>query len=252
MPRTAREKSAVDIYHIMLRGLDRTALFYDDEDKREFMDCLSRYKEKYGFSIFAYSLMQNHVHLLLREGQVSISEVMKGLSLSYSRYFNKRYDRTGYLFQGRFLSEAIDSAEYLLSVMRYIHNNPVEVGEDISYWTSYKEFIGNPEIIDVDEVLTFVSPNAHPLNEKQKRELLTKAPLPARPLGSSKRESIGDVQALEIIRDTTGSSNPLVLQVLDKQARDDYLHMLKQKGLTVRQISRLTGIGRGVVFKAGR
>jgi len=234
----------------MLRGLDRTALFLDDVDRAEFMSRLKSYKEKCEFRIFSYSLMQNHIHLLLGEGPVSLSDALKGLSLSYSRYFNKRYDRLGYLFQGRYLSEAVDTSEYLLSVIRYIHNNPLEVGEDISYWTSYNEFVGEECIVDVSEVLAFIDPNDTKPDKGYLHTLITKAPLPSKALGSEVRARISDTQALKIIGEVTGFANPLALAALDRKERDEFLVALKQRRLSVRQISRLTGITRGIAQNA--
>jgi REP element-mobilizing transposase RayT len=85
--------------------------------------------------------MDNHVHLLINEGDDEIGKIMKRINISYSYYFNKKYGRIGHLFQDRFKSEGIDSDAYLLSVVRYIHNNPVKAGlvkniEEYK-WSSY-------------------------------------------------------------------------------------------------------------------
>jgi putative transposase len=72
--------------------------------------------------------MDNHVHILINEGSDEIGRIMKRINISYAYYFNKKYDRIGHLFQDRFKSEGIESDVYLLSAVRYIHNNPVKAG----------------------------------------------------------------------------------------------------------------------------
>ena len=125
----------------MVRGINQTQLFYGDEDRRAFMERLRRYKLECGFMLHAWCLMGNHVHLLVEEGRIDLSSMMKKILLSYSHYFNRKYDRRGYLFQDRYKSKPIEGDEYLLSVVRYIHRNPLEVGQTTAYWTSFDEYM---------------------------------------------------------------------------------------------------------------
>ncbi len=126
MPRTAREKSDSGCYHIVMRGINRQVLFKDDQDYRQFLIILRRCKENLGLEVLGWCLMNNHVHLLLKEGSENISDTMKRIGVSYARYHHAKYDCIGPLFQDRFYSEAVEDDTYLLTVIRYIHQNPVK------------------------------------------------------------------------------------------------------------------------------
>ncbi|MGV8146463.1 MAG: transposase [Alkaliphilus sp.] len=150
MPRVARRYSESQIYHIMIRGNERKDIFLDEEDKEFFLEIMEIQKDRRTFNLYAYCLMDNHVHLVLDEGdEYSISEIMKAIQVSYVVYFNKKYSRTGHLFQGRFRSEAVEDDGYLLAVTRYVHNNPVEAkivnnAHDFR-WSSYNIYIDGEE-----------------------------------------------------------------------------------------------------------
>ncbi len=126
MPRTARNKSDSGCYHIVMRGINRQVLFKDDQDYRQFLIILNRCKENLGLEVLGWCLMNNHVHLLLKEGDENISATMKRIGVSYVRYHHAKHDCVGHLFQDRFHSETIEDDPYLLTVVRYIHQNPVK------------------------------------------------------------------------------------------------------------------------------
>lgn len=125
MPRRARVKSSTGIYHIMLRGIDKRDIFLEDEDKVKFSENVRKAKEIGQFEIYGYCLMDNHVHLLLKENE-EIGTSIKRITVGYVGWHNKKYDRVGHLFQNRYLSESVTTEEYLLIVLRYIHQNPVK------------------------------------------------------------------------------------------------------------------------------
>jgi len=139
MPRTIRKGSKTGVYHIMLRGINKQCIFNDGEDKRIFINRLLRYKEIGDFEIYAYCLMDNHVHLLIKERSETVSVLIKRIGVSYVNWFNNKYDRTGHLFQDRFKSEPVENDSYLLTAARYIHQNPVKIGQSIENWTSYPD-----------------------------------------------------------------------------------------------------------------
>lgn len=145
MPRQSRRISESKIYHVMIRGNGGQGIFLDDEDKAKFIDILSLKNKDHQYSIYAYCLMDNHVHLLINEGHDEISRIMKRINISYVYYFNKKYHRIGHLFQDRFKSEAIVDDRYLLAAMRYIHTNPIKaklVSTLSEYkWSSYHDYI---------------------------------------------------------------------------------------------------------------
>ena len=137
MPRRERKQSGTGIYHVMLRGINRQDIFEEAEDYWSFIRILSAVQERMGDDlatktctchIYAYCLMPNHVHLLLCEKNWKIGEVMKSIASSYVFYYNKKYGRTGHLFQDRFKSEPCNDSAYFMTLFRYIHQNPVKAG----------------------------------------------------------------------------------------------------------------------------
>ena len=147
MPRTPRLKSQSGIYHIMLRGINQQIIFEDDEDYIKFIDTLKSYKAISGYEVFAYCLMSNHVHILLKVGKEDLDVIMKRIAGSYVYWYNWKYYRKGHLFQDRFKSEPIDDNEYFFTVLRYIHRNPLKAGItekiDEYKYCSYNEYIIN-------------------------------------------------------------------------------------------------------------
>jgi len=128
MPRQARRKSESGIYHIMLRGINQQQIFEDEEDSLRFLETLLKYKEQCGYEIYAYCLMGNHIHILLKEGKENLTLVLKRIAGSYVYWYNWKYRRSGHLFQDRFKSEPVEDDEYFLTVIRYIHQNPIKAG----------------------------------------------------------------------------------------------------------------------------
>ncbi len=115
MPRTARQKSESGIYHVIMRGINRQTLFEDEEDSTKMLHTLQRYREKSKYELYAYCLMGNHLHLLLKEGQEPLETVMRRICGSYVLWYNKKYERVGYLFQDRYKSEPVDTEAYFLT-----------------------------------------------------------------------------------------------------------------------------------------
>lgn len=162
MPRVRREKCPNSIYHVIVRGNNKEDIFRDYMDREVYLNRLKRYKEKFQVEVYAYCMMTNHVHLLIYDNGQDISKFMQGLSLSYAIYFNKKYNRCGHLFQGRFTSAMVRSDDYFLHVSKYIHLNPVKaniVNEAVQYnWSSFKIYMGikdKKEIINTKRILKY-------------------------------------------------------------------------------------------------
>ena len=126
MPRQARKKSKTNIYHIILRGINRQIIFEDSEDYTRFIETLDRYKAVSGHNVFAYCLMSNHIHMLIKAEKEEPNLIMKRIACSYVYWYNSKYYRSGHLFQDRFRSEPVETDEYFLTVLRYIHQNPIK------------------------------------------------------------------------------------------------------------------------------
>lgn len=146
MPRGERVKSKTGYYHVIMRGINKNDLFLDEEDKQYFLDILVAKKQMREYALHAYCIMDNHVHLVIEEGTENIGIIMKRINVTYAMYLNRKYERIGPVFQDRFKSEEIEDEEYLLSVIRYIHQNPIKAGMagrlQEYKWSSYLEYVG--------------------------------------------------------------------------------------------------------------
>lgn len=116
------------LYHVIARGNHRQPTFLGDADYEAYLRRLARYRERYGVRVHAYCLMPNHVHLLVRTGAPPLAKFMQGLQQSYTQWFNRVHAKVGHLFQGRYRAIVCDSDEYLVTLVRYIHLNPVRAG----------------------------------------------------------------------------------------------------------------------------
>jgi putative transposase len=161
MPRYAREKCEKQVYHVMLRGNNRENIFIDEEDKSRIIDTLKYKKEAGEYYLYAYCIMDNHIHLVIREGKDPIARIIKRIAASYSFYFNKKYKRIGHVFQERYKSENIETESYLLTAIRYVHQNPLKsgIGSIEGYkWSSYGDYIEKiRKLTDIEEILGIFS-----------------------------------------------------------------------------------------------
>ncbi len=257
MPRQARKKSESGIYHIILRGNNRQIIFKDEEDQHRFLQTLKRYKGISGYELYAYCLMGNHVHLLLRSGKESLEQVMRRLCSSYVHWYNKKYERIGNLFQDRFKSEPVEDDAYFLIVLRYIHRNPCQAGliNDIAAypWSSYRAYLKEnskqTSLVDVDFGLNMFGEDHNEsikrfadYHEERGDDIC---------LEVEEIRGFTDLEAQEIIQALCQINSCSELQQLDSKQRDGYLKQLKEEyNLSVRQIERLTGVSRSVISRA--
>jgi putative transposase len=167
MPREARKLSSTHIYHVMIRGNRRQDIFLEDEDRLRFIGILKKKKQKGEYELYAFCLMNNHVHLLIKEKKEQLSQIMKRINISYVNYFNRKYKQVGHLFQDRFKSETIEDENYLLAVLNYIHHNPFHafiINNLADYpWSSYDMYINrlpHPAfLIESENILSLFSPD---------------------------------------------------------------------------------------------
>lgn len=253
MPRAARIKSESGIYHIIMRGINRQVLFETEQDRTRFIETLQRYRGISKYKLYAYCLMSNHVHLLIRECEEPLETVMRRICGSYVLWYNKKYDRVGYLLQDRFKSEPVEDNTYFLTVLRYIFQNPVKagiVGKIKNYnWTNYNDYIEGSQRTDTDFILSiFTSTNKEKsiidfkeyINRENNDECLDVI----------NKRRITDDEAIKIIKSYCNVDHGTDLQKLDFHIRNSYIKILKEEGnLSIRQIERLTGISRGIIQK---
>ena len=111
-----------------MEGINHQSIFEDDEDYEKFIETLRSSKALSEYGIYAYCLMRNHFHLLLKVGKDDLEMVVKRIAGSYVYWYNLKYRRCGHLFQDRYKSEAVEDDPYLLTVIQYIHQNPIKAG----------------------------------------------------------------------------------------------------------------------------
>jgi putative transposase len=157
MPRIARVCVAGYPHHITQRGNNKERAFFDDEDRRFYLNLLRRYKDKYEMKILAYCLMGNHVHVLaVPEKETSLARGIGGTNLLYTQHINRKYNRSGRLWQNRFFSSVVEKEPYLWAVMRYIEQNPVRAkvvkrAEDYEWSSAGAHILGIKDDLLSDE-----------------------------------------------------------------------------------------------------
>jgi REP element-mobilizing transposase RayT len=133
-------------FHCINRGDRREKIFCDEDDYDQMLKCLGEVSERYGVLIHGFCLIPNHFHILLQQQEQSVSNAMRSLGTNYATYFNRKYHKVGHVFQGRFRGILCDQQTYLLSLIRYIHLNPVrarlvERAQDWA-WSSLRAYLG--------------------------------------------------------------------------------------------------------------
>lgn len=244
MPRQARKKSESGIYHVMLRGINKQQIFEDDEDCEKFMLILQECKAISEFKLLAYCLMGNHIHLLIKPQKETLETVFKRIGGRFVYWYNVKYKRTGHLFQDRFKSEPVEDDAYLLTVLRYIHQNPVKAQickrpQDYKY-SSYAEYAGGSKLTDTDFIYEIISKEEFLRYSNIKNDdACLDVPL-------EELTRITDEQAQKLMAKCSKCTNATQFQALDKTAKEKNICIMHSKGMSIRQISRLTGISVGV------
>lgn len=247
MPRRARKQAESGIYHVMLRGIDRQRIFEEAQDYLTFLDILQEYRTVCGFRLYAYCLMGNHVHLLIKVEQEPLESIFKRIAGRYVYWYNVKYQRVGHLFQDRFKSEPVEDDGYFLTVLRYIHQNPVKaklcaLPGDYCY-SSYSSYLGGSELVDTDFALgmlpkeEFVRYNNEP-NQDNCLEITT-----------TPRRAVTDEQAQRIMEKITGCRTITEIQSTEEKKKIRGIQKMHEKGVSIRQICRITGISKGLVEK---
>lgn len=240
-----RKCSAMDIYHVSSRGVNRNLIYEDDQDKQVFLGLLDRYLSRHGGRLLAWCLMGNHFHLLLQMPMGRLACLMHDLNVMYSKYFNKRHDCTGHLFGERYHSVPMQDEAQFVSTVCYIHHNPVAAAMSDSFeylWSSYSEFVTNAIrtctglVLSVfDGIKGFM--NAHEIYSRK---------LPLNRVSADSHQA-SDTVALARLKGLLGISGMSELMRLVSSERNQMVRTACETGFSVEQLVRLTGIGRGII-----
>ncbi|MCL0085547.1 transposase, partial [Thermodesulfovibrionales bacterium] len=251
-----RVLSETQTYHIMLRGNNRQDVFIDDEDKARIIATISEKKGGGRFALYAYCVMDNHLHLVLKEGTDPLSRALKRIGTSYAYYFNKRYKRVGHVFQDRYRSENIEDDTYLLGAIRYIHQNPEKAGigsQEAYPWSSYHEYFKEDTgLVAADEILSMFSNDREKAIDAFKKYHQEEAEGFFLDVEEKKRILEENVQSF--------TSQYLIKQKLEleglklpenKKFRDELIGLLREESdLSLRRIAEVLQINREVVRRA--
>lgn len=204
------------LYHVIQRGNNKEYIFKKNLYKEYFLSKLKEFKEIMGFEVYGYVLMDNHYHLVIRSHEVNISTIMHRINNDFSKYFNISNNRTGHVFQDRFKGILVKDDKYLLSLLRYVHQNPVKANmcNKVSdyYWSSDSSYRKNiqGQLVVIDFVLNIFS-----LNRKAAIEEYVKF------MDSSVLEESASFEDIDII----GEYKTAVEQVkIERQSLDDILY----------------------------
>ncbi len=248
MPRRARMKSQTDIYHIMLRGINRQQIFFDREDYHAFESILRHYKTVCDYRLHAYCIMGNHIHLLIQTGEVPLENIFKHIGSAFVYWYNGKYERVGHLFQDRYKSEVVLTEKEYLAVLRYILRNPVKAGlckypAEYPYSSGREYVFMKKHITDTD--FTFELMDAEQLRafilEDNNDQCLEINDMP--------KKRCSDTKAKELIVREFGTFSPLVGKAKEPQRQllNVSIRKLIKEGVSIRQLSRLTGISKKLI-----
>ena len=262
MPRQARKESGTGIFHVMMRGINHMNIFEDEEDNHQFINTLDRMRVRYDDDgkpcgtnciYYAYCLMGNHFHLLIRERDERVGETVKRIASSYVYYYNRKYGRDGHLFKERFKSEPVNDMAYFTVLLRYIHQNPVKAGivervKDYEY-SSWGEYMDkNSTLFPLCDTHTVL--NRIPLNELSE---LVNEPISDEVACLDKEDASkgrpSDDQVMMLIKEKTGATNSSAFQQLPADIKKSLLIELKGKRASLRQLERLTGISKSMIYR---
>ncbi len=262
MPRQARKKSHSNIYHCMLRGVNKQDIFFEDKDYLEFQDIIRKTKKKFLYQVYSYVLMPNHIHLEIKDENHKLSQIIHSVGTSYANYFNKKYKRVGHLFENRFQSRNVENVYYILNLARYIHQNPLkaQISSMEEYkWSSYPEYFSKKNFnhadstVDTEKLLEIFSPenkdnrkeflqfNAKGFNFQESTELLE----------YEMKNKLTDEEVIYFIKKELGIDNIQEIQRYNKIHRNDVIQKIRKiKGITQQQIARVVGINIRAVQRA--
>ena len=251
MPRTARKASLSNIYHVMMRGVNRQAIFENDGDRLHFMSVLKECKEISGFRLHAFCLMPNHLHFLIEPAGEPLDLVFRRIGIRYAVWYNRKHQRAGHLFQDRFRSENVENDLYYMTVLRYILQNPMKAGLEPHLgtyrWSSYPAYAkGTGSITDTQYATELFGTRESLIDfvRMGNEDIVMDETDPEWPLQ--------DDDAKKIMEQITGCSATEEFRRLDRKLRNEYIRRMYAEKLSIGQIARLAGFSKSTVHEAVR
>ncbi|MDR2348644.1 MAG: transposase, partial [Bifidobacteriaceae bacterium] len=183
MGRAPRRQSESGLYHAITRGVNREAVFHDPAHYERYLDSARKARDASGAAVLAYALMPNHAHFLIHDPADAMQGFFQRLGTGYATWYNRKHDRVGHLFQGRFNSKPIDTDAYLAMALTYIHMNPVKAGLSGSAadypWSSASHDAARHGLADPARLAEFIEPSRAKQYLRDAEALAHAADLPA-------------------------------------------------------------------------
>ncbi len=249
MARLPRIYSESGFYHVMLRGINRENIFGDDACKKHFMNILSRNfiaqdkanENKTKGQLFAFCILDNHVHLLVKESFMGISNLMQRIACAYAHYYNRRFGRSGPVFESRYTSKAVETSKYFAEIIKYIHNNPVKAHlvDDFSkyQWSSGPYYLGEQLAFLATDFLKSNMSNGEFL-EFMQSSICSDLPI----LACRWPERISDFEVWKAAREYCSVSGEINLDLEEKGLFYIINSLIKIKGAAKTQIAKALGV----------
>jgi len=253
-------------YHITQRAPGKEIVFVEDSDYLKFLSILKKTTEKFDLDIFCFSLMPNHLHLLLRINKKNLSEAMRHLFRTYAIYYNIKYERKGHVFCGRFRSSLCNDDAYLLAASLYIHLNPFKANLAKNFndyrWSSLRLYLENPKktFINSDEILSLLDPKGKNARKKYCEILKESREIPGGNLISTESVNLFIEKAKWITKRFYKKDSELdemienfkkktrIIKPEEKKARKYLVQQLRASGYTIREICNLLEISRKTFY----
>jgi len=254
------------LYHVMVRGNNRSTIFRNEDNKKTYKKIIAKYKKRYRFKLYAYCIMDNHAHLLIEVTDIPLSKIMQGIQQVFTQYYNRRNNTTGHVFEQRYKCLLCDKDAYLLSLIRYIHQNPVRsnLTDALNYkWSSHREYIGIPELADVNFTLSLFDTHK---KKAIKRYLAFMDEMETKGIGSMNKEE-DEIEEVINMKGSPKVASDTLIKIIEEVTKIDiekikgnskskripdirklYINMLKKyTDITNKEIADLLGIGNSTV-----
>ena len=253
MSRQKRKLSRTGLYHIMFKGISDIDILKETDDYDKLKEIILKIKNETGFKLYAYCLIKDHAHLFIKENKTGeISKIMSKILSNYASWFNFKYKRSGPLFFSRYKSEPLEDKEYYLPLVRYIHNNALDIRriKKLSEYphSSYNEYINNsPALTDIDFILDLFSEDRMvaieafiAFSEENDEEIYEIT-------DSGKMSSF---KIKKIIKNELNSEDIDTIKYISKDERDRIIKKLVNEfGVSKSELERITGISRGTIIR---
>ena len=250
MSGNARMKSSTGIYHIMLRGNNKQTIFFDEEDYGKFFTLLSEKMKQNSLFLYAWCLMPNHFHLLIKEKNETLAEIFRSVLTAFIKWYNAKYGRTGHVFEDRFKSQPVEDPTYFLRVFRYIHRNPLEAFlcermEDYPY-SSYAYYFRSGRYQSGDIIWNLMEKDDLERYHFEKDENLSDF------LDIEEVEKRSNEKVIAMVEQSGYVDKISSVKLLPRKERTKVIEMMLKAGVSYRRINALTGVSMSVIRAVSR